>query len=110
MEFGLSRDDVTSPTFTLIHEYPTDPPVAHLDAYRLVDSDEFLNLGVSELWEDGIVIVEWGSKVVDALPRGTIAVSGRATSDTGREWEISTTSTWMDQHQQTLSRFDETYE
>lgn len=92
--FGVDRGDVTSPTFTLIHEYPTDPPLAHLDAYRLADSDEFLGLGVSELWDEGIVVVEWGSKVRDALPSDTLFVTARTTDDDQREWTFEADQAW----------------
>lgn len=94
MACGAQRDDVTSPTFTLIHEYSTEPPVAHLDAYRLADSDEFLGLGVSELWEDGIVVVEWGSRVADALPKETLWVTGVNESGEDRSWTFRGSSTW----------------
>ena len=77
---------VTSPTFSLIHEYPTDPPLAHCDAYRLADSDDFLSLGVSELWDDGIVIVEWGDRVADALPPRTIRIDGMIADDGTRRF------------------------
>ena len=83
---GLGGDPatVTSPTFTLLHEYETDPPVTHADAYRLADSDEFLALGISEHWDDGaIVLVEWASRVADALPRRTLTVTGTVNQDSG---------------------------
>ena len=88
---GLGGDPaiVTSPTFTLLHEYATDPPLTHADAYRLADSDEFLALGVSELWEDGIVAVEWASRVADALPRRTIWIEGHIESETRRVFRIT---------------------
>ena len=86
---GLSGVAVTSPTFSLIHEYPTDPPLAHCDAYRLADSDEFLSLGVGELWEDGIVLVEWGDRVVDALPPRTIRIDGTIEADGRRRFVVS---------------------
>lgn len=93
-ELGAHRDDVTSPTFTLIHEYATEPPLAHIDAYRLADSDEFLALGVSELWDEGIVIVEWGCRVQDALPRDTLFIQGVAINAKTRSWELSANEGW----------------
>src|SRR6059058_6204154 len=44
---------VTSPTFTLIHEYPARLPIFHFDAYRLNGANEFLDLGVTEYYEAG---------------------------------------------------------
>jgi tRNA threonylcarbamoyladenosine biosynthesis protein TsaE len=59
---GLPRDvRVTSPTFTLVHEYPTAPPVVHADVYRLAAKAEVEELGLVEQREKGSVLfVEWG--------------------------------------------------
>lgn len=50
----------TSPTFTLLHTYPTTPPVAHVDCYRLAPGDDLADLALDEALEDGCVVVEWG--------------------------------------------------
>ena len=51
----------TSPTFVLCHLYPTTPPVAHVDCYRLAPSDDLADLALDEALEDGsVVVVEWG--------------------------------------------------
>lgn len=66
-----SDADVTSPTYTLVHEYPTDEGVlVHVDAYRLdpnVDLDEALDLG-AYLDRARAVVVEWGSALLAAHP------------------------------------------
>jgi tRNA threonylcarbamoyladenosine biosynthesis protein TsaE len=66
-------DEVTSPTFTLVHEYPCQPwPVFHFDFYRLDSVDEVFALDFDGyLDRDGIVIVEWASKFPSAFPKGT---------------------------------------
>ncbi|HMJ14255.1 MAG TPA: tRNA (adenosine(37)-N6)-threonylcarbamoyltransferase complex ATPase subunit type 1 TsaE [Polyangiaceae bacterium] len=52
---------VTSPTFTLVHEYPTEPAMAHADLYRLNSSGDVLALGLDAMREDGkLTVVEWG--------------------------------------------------
>ena len=86
--------EVTSPTFSLIHEYAGRLPVAHLDAYRVRDADEFLSLGVSELWEEAVVLVEWASKVRDALPADTLFVTGRELAGGQREWTLAVPDAW----------------
>ena len=62
---AASRDDVTSPTFTLIHEY-RGPEVTlyHVDLYRIETERELATLGLDELFaEDGnLVLLEWGEK------------------------------------------------
>jgi tRNA threonylcarbamoyladenosine biosynthesis protein TsaE len=66
-------DEVTSPTFTLVHEYPCDLwPVFHFDFYRLESVEETLALDFEGyLDRDGIVVVEWASKFPELFPKGT---------------------------------------
>ena len=65
---AAERDEVTSPTFTLIHEYEGErngKPVYlyHLDLYRLENERQVEQLGIDELLEDdSLVLVEWGEK------------------------------------------------
>jgi tRNA threonylcarbamoyl adenosine modification protein YjeE len=59
---------VVSPTFTLIRELPTLPPVAHADLYRLTSPADAHDLGLYELRERGVVLlVEWGEAHAEAL-------------------------------------------
>lgn len=59
---------VTSPTFTLVNEHATAPPLVHADLYRLGDADELVELGLVErIGADAIVIVEWGDRFSEAL-------------------------------------------
>jgi tRNA threonylcarbamoyladenosine biosynthesis protein TsaE len=60
--------EITSPTFTLVHELVGRMPVFHADAYRLRDEDELFALGLREARADGaVVLVEWGEPFLDAL-------------------------------------------
>ena len=54
-------ESVTSPTFTLRHEYATSPPLTHVDCWRLASEAELVELGLDEvLDEGGALLVEWG--------------------------------------------------
>ncbi|MCD1654877.1 tRNA (adenosine(37)-N6)-threonylcarbamoyltransferase complex ATPase subunit type 1 TsaE [Treponema zuelzerae] len=73
---GMGIDEqITSPTFTLISEYPNRIPLYHMDAYRLDSVQDFLDLGVEELlWGDGACVVEWSEKVMEAMPKNAIVI------------------------------------
>ncbi len=64
---------VTSPTFTLIHEYFGGRlPVYHFDFYRLEDEDEALKIGLDEYLDgDGVCLIEWAEKFPALLPEHT---------------------------------------
>jgi tRNA threonylcarbamoyladenosine biosynthesis protein TsaE len=66
---GLGRDvKVTSPTFSLVHEYPTSPEVIHADLYRLETARDVRELGLLEHRDAGkVLVVEWGERHLDAL-------------------------------------------
>lgn len=67
---GLGIDEqVTSPTFTIVREYPGGRlALHHLDMYRLDQLREVLELGVAEMLdEDAVMLVEWGDAVLPAL-------------------------------------------
>ena len=61
---AASQDDVTSPTFTLIHEY-RGPKVTvfHIDLYRIDTERELATLGLDDyMREDAVLLIEWGEK------------------------------------------------
>lgn len=66
---GVAAGEVTSPTFTLWQTYEGSRTLHHLDAYRLNSTAEFWDLGAEELFaQDGLILIEWGDKIRDALP------------------------------------------
>lgn len=89
---GIGSDaEVTSPTFTVIHEYPGGRlPVYHFDFYRLESSREVVRLGFDDyLQADGVCIIEWADRFPELLPAGSILVALRARGATERIIEVS---------------------
>jgi tRNA threonylcarbamoyladenosine biosynthesis protein TsaE len=63
-----ARVRVPSPTFTLVHEHDTHPPVSHADLYRLRDERDVMMLGLDAQRDDGrVLLVEWGEPYVALL-------------------------------------------
>ncbi len=84
---GLARGlgfegDVTSPTFTIIHEYRGGRlPLYHIDLYRIGSEKEAVDLGLEEfLPGDGVTVIEWPDRIPSLLPPET------------RQWELKVVS------------------
>lgn len=61
---------VTSPSYLIVQEYRGRIPLFHVDAYRLNGVEDLVEIGFDDyLSSAGVVVVEWGDKVVDALPK-----------------------------------------
>jgi len=61
-------DRVTSPTFTLANRYEGRLVLNHLDVYRMEGAADSRDLGIDELLDDGVTIIEWADVILDALP------------------------------------------
>ena len=85
---GVDPGDVSSPTFTLVHEYRGGRlPLYHADLYRL-DRAAAEDLGLDQAGMDGVLAVEWPDRLSHALP-GAIAVNLGIVDDTTRTVEIA---------------------
>jgi tRNA threonylcarbamoyladenosine biosynthesis protein TsaE len=61
---AAEEDEVTSPTFTLVHKYERGPRVYHIDLYRIQSAHDFDTLGLEEIFdESAVVIIEWADKL-----------------------------------------------
>ena len=65
-----SSTPVSSPTFTIIHEYPGGRlPVYHFDFFRLEDQESVARLGLDDyLFGDGISVIEWADRFPEFIP------------------------------------------
>lgn len=73
--YGVT-DEVTSPTFTLVHRYAAPRgPVYHVDLYRLGGPSDLTNIGWDDLLaEDALVLVEWPERAGDRLPSSHVSI------------------------------------
>ena len=83
-------DEVSSPTFTLIHEY--SPSVYHIDLYRLDRQDQVATLGLDEIFDrNAVVLIEWGERFERLMPEDRIEIRLRAIEENSREFEVRST-------------------
>jgi len=72
---GVSPDDVSSPTFTIMQEYRGGRvTLFHVDLYRLEDPREIEDLGLSEIAGEGILVIEWAERLPQP-PADSVRVS-----------------------------------
>jgi len=75
---GVGSQEVTSPTFTLVHEYRgRKTRLIHLDLYRLEDEREIEGIGLWEMAEapDALVLVEWGDRFASVMERADAEIA-----------------------------------
>jgi len=89
------RDErlVASPTYVLVHEYPADVPIYHLDLYRTVHpAEELADLGLDEMLADGVVLIEWADRAAGALPCPRWDIDIEITGQRGRRFLLRRTT------------------
>jgi tRNA threonylcarbamoyladenosine biosynthesis protein TsaE len=85
---AAAPEEVSSPTFTLIHEY--GDRLYHIDLYRLDTAAEVATLGLDEIFDsDAIVLIEWGERFPDLMPAQHIEIRLEPEGEDGRRIEIS---------------------
>jgi len=79
---GITRP-VSSPTFTLVNEYPGRLPLAHIDLYRIRDASDASTLGLDDYLDafPGLVLVEWPERAADLFPPDAIHLTFAAGPD-----------------------------
>lgn len=80
------EENVSSPSYVLMNEYMGKFPIAHLDLYRLGATEEVLELGLEEMFEDCLTIIEWPELAEPLLPEKTIRIKIKLI---GEEREVS---------------------
>jgi tRNA threonylcarbamoyladenosine biosynthesis protein TsaE len=83
------KDNINSPTFTIIKQYTTGRlPFYHMDVYRL-SQEEADELGLDEyFYGEGVTVVEWADLIADLLPEQWLDITIEQTGDTQRVFHI----------------------
>lgn len=85
---AAQAEEVSSPTFTLIHEY--GPNVYHIDLYRLEQPRELSTLGLEEIFDrQAVVLIEWGERFPQLMPTERIEIRLTPTGENDRIVEIT---------------------
>ena len=84
---AAAEEDVTSPTFTLVHEYRgADVVLYHVDLYRVDTPRQLETLGLDDFLNDrSIVLIEWGEKFARFAQERDIEIAITRTADDGRQ-------------------------
>jgi tRNA threonylcarbamoyladenosine biosynthesis protein TsaE len=88
---GAAREEeVSSPTFTLIHEYGAEGAVYHVDLYRLDEARQVATLGLDELFDrEALVLIEWGERFPHLMPAERTEIHIRNAGGDAREIEVT---------------------
>jgi len=88
---AAKEDDVTSPTFTLIHEYRgPEVTVIHIDLYRIDTEKELATLGLEDyMRDDTVLLIEWGEKFPRLVKERDMEIAIERLSDTDRRIMIN---------------------
>ncbi|MDX2226725.1 MAG: tRNA (adenosine(37)-N6)-threonylcarbamoyltransferase complex ATPase subunit type 1 TsaE [Verrucomicrobiae bacterium] len=80
---------VTSPTFSLVHEYPGKCPIYHMDLYRLESESEILGIGFEEyLSGRGICLIEWPERAARLMTHPILCVELVSTGENSRRIHV----------------------
>jgi tRNA threonylcarbamoyladenosine biosynthesis protein TsaE len=82
--------DITSPTYTLIHEYPSHPPLYHVDLYRLHSELDIEAIGLWDILDqDAVIAVEWPERLNDTLwPPSSLCIQFQIEDDGIRSLQL----------------------
>ena len=86
--FG-DADEVSSPTFAIVHQYHTTPVICHFDMYRITSEEDLYSTGFYEYLEGGgILLIEWSENVSEYLPSDTLTIEIEYAGETERLFRI----------------------
>jgi len=81
---------ITSPTFSLLHEYEGRLPLYHMDLYRLSGEEDFIDLGFEEyIYGNGVTVIEWPDRLSSSMPENRLHIELAIINDTVRTAEVT---------------------
>jgi tRNA threonylcarbamoyladenosine biosynthesis protein TsaE len=94
-ELGADPEEVASPSFAIIHEYPiaNGAPVIHIDGYRLSENRrEWLEIGIPEILAGpGVKLIEWPKREFEEFEQGHVEIRVTVNEDDSREIDVTRT-------------------
>ncbi|MBX4260706.1 tRNA (adenosine(37)-N6)-threonylcarbamoyltransferase complex ATPase subunit type 1 TsaE [Clostridium estertheticum] len=70
------KDNITSPTFTIVNEYTGRLKLYHFDVYRVNDPDEIEAIGFDEyIFSDGVSVIEWANYIEEIIPPNKLTIT-----------------------------------
>ena len=86
----VARSQVVSPTFTLIQVHQGRLPLVHIDAYRIADEDQYIELGIDDFFDGThVVAMEWAEKFDRILPEDRLAIEIEVAGSEQRVFRVS---------------------
>jgi tRNA threonylcarbamoyladenosine biosynthesis protein TsaE len=98
--FGIAESAVSSPTFVIMNIYARDdenPPLAHMDCYRLGDESELDALGWDQIVDsDAIILIEWPDRIAGSIPDDSLTINIDHVDETSRHFTFEIPDSWLD--------------
>lgn len=94
----LPREEVPSPTFTLVQTYETPGfTISHVDLYRVKERSELGEFGLGEALERGVLLIEWPDRMGELLPRDRLDIMLSTTDEeSARMVQIVSRGSWVE--------------
>ncbi|MDO5036752.1 MAG: tRNA (adenosine(37)-N6)-threonylcarbamoyltransferase complex ATPase subunit type 1 TsaE [Tissierellia bacterium] len=104
------KEEMTSPTFTLIHEYQArDLPVYHFDCYRMESPLEFLDIGGEDyLYGSGVCLIEWADMIEEFLPQDYLRLELSRQEDLSRDLKLGASGSRSKEIKEALEDLEDT--